>query len=221
MGLIINVRGTSGSGKTTLVRHVMTAFAHGLASETERILRPECGTPLAYRIIPPGLSRPLFVLGGYERSSGGCDTISQADGGLDAIFALTDAWARRGHAVLLEGVALSVEHERFSELAHRHDLRVLRLTTPLQHCARNLLRRRRQSQDTWPTLMPMLVAQHRAVAQACHALPSEARVLDVSFDLGLLCACNWLLRAPVPPAESAAVLPFQHPAWEQVLGGTA
>ena len=103
MGLIINVRGNGGSGTATLVRHGMTTFAHGLAGETERILQPGSGTPLAYRIDPPNLPRPLFVLGGHDRSSGGCDTISQADRCLDAIVALADARARHGHAVLLEG----------------------------------------------------------------------------------------------------------------------
>lgn len=107
------------------------------------------------------------------------------------------------------------------ECARHHDLRVLRLTTPLQPYARNSIRRRRQRQNTWPTLMRMLVAQHREVVRAGHAQPGEVRVLDVSFELGLPWACAWLRRTPAPSADPAAVPLFQHSAWEQVVGGTA
>jgi len=202
MGLIINIRGPSGSGKTELVRRVMAACSRGFAEEIERILRPGRAMPLAYRLCPPLLPQPLIVLGDYERRSGGCDTVSLTDGGAQTIFALVETWASRSHVVLLEGVALSVEQERFLDVARRHDLRVVRLTTPLEQCARNLARRRRQCQDTWPTLMPALLAQHRAVVQACRALQREARVTNASFDLALLCVCNWLLRGyPPEPAR--------------------
>jgi len=57
------------------------------------------------------------VLGHYERTSGGLDTISAADGGLDEIFRLADIWATAGHDVLLEGAAWSTEYRRSAILA--------------------------------------------------------------------------------------------------------
>jgi hypothetical protein len=76
----------------------------------------------------PSGGRDLIVLGHYERTSGGCDTIPLDDGGLDEVFRLAEVWSGAGHDVFLEGLNLSSERERSVGLAGRHHLRIILLT---------------------------------------------------------------------------------------------
>jgi len=47
------------------------------------------------------------VLGHYEGTSGGCDTIPLKEGGLDEVFRLARFWASEAHDVFLEGSAFN------------------------------------------------------------------------------------------------------------------
>jgi hypothetical protein len=141
MGVIVNPRGTSGAGKTEFARRIMAAYGWPGEGRAEPIRRDGRERPIGYRLLHPGTGRPLAVLGHYEATSGGCDTIRALDGGPGEAFRLADAWASAGHDVLLEGLALSREHLRSAALAEAHPLHVLRLATPLDRCARNLIAR--------------------------------------------------------------------------------
>jgi hypothetical protein len=140
------------------------------------------------------------VLGHYERTSGGCDTISATDGGLDEVFRLADAWASAGHDVLFEGSAVSAEHERSVALARRHALHVLRLATPPEQAARNLVARRRARRDSWPLVAKAVVAQRAALEDACSKLLHIAAVEDLDFEDALRRARELLGYGPAAAA---------------------
>jgi hypothetical protein len=188
MGVIINPRGTSGSGKTELVRRVLAQYGwrRGTRLEgvggLEPIWREGRSRPLGYRLRHPLGGRPLAVVGHYEVTSGGCDTIRAADGGLDEIMRRAADHAATGHDVLIEGLRLSSEYERSAELARSHRLHVLRLTTPLDQCARNLVSRRRARREAWRSVAGTVAVEHDTMAEACARLSRYATVEALEFD---------------------------------------
>jgi hypothetical protein len=191
MGVIINPRGTSGSGKTELTRRLLTSYGWRRDAEfdgargLELIYRQGRSRPLGYRLRHPSGGPPLVVLGHYEVASGGCDTIRAADGGLEEIMRRAADYAATGHDVLIEGQLLSSDYERSAALASSHRLHILRLTTPLEQCARNLVRRRRARRNTWPSVAETVAIEHQAVALACDGLSRHATVEALGFDAAL------------------------------------
>ncbi len=125
VGTIINPRGASGSGKTELVRRILTDYGWNSTGHVHRLDRGGRDRPIGYQLEHPFGRAPLIVVGHYERTSGGCDTIRSADGGLDEIYRLADHWASAGHDVVLEGAAWSAEYTRSAALGARHALHVL------------------------------------------------------------------------------------------------
>jgi hypothetical protein len=68
--MLINLRGTSGSSKTTIVRRLLHQWG----------ARPIFGllglrAPVAYRLDRAPLDAPVYVLGPYRTSCGGCDAL--------------------------------------------------------------------------------------------------------------------------------------------------
>ncbi len=191
MGVIINPRGTSGSGKTELVRRILAQYGwrrradFAGAGGVEFIYREGRRRPFGYRLGHPLGGRPLAVVGHYEVTSGGCDTIRAADGGLEEIMRRAADYAVTGHDVLIEGQRLSSEYERSAELARSHRLHILRLTTPLDRCARNLVWRRRARRDTWPAVAGAVAVEHKMVERACERLGQYATVEALRFDAAL------------------------------------
>lgn len=180
MGVIINPRGASGAGKTELARRVMAMY--GWPGGVEPVYRDGRRRPLCCRLPHPGGGRPLIVLGHYEVTSGGCDTI----GDLDEIFRLAGDYASRGHDVLFEGLLVSHDHERSARLAEAHELHVLHLSTPLDQCLRQVVARRRARRDVRPLISRTTAAQHASVAEACDRLRRCANVETVAFPRALL-----------------------------------
>ena len=86
--MVIKPRGTSGSGKTELVRRLLADYGWGKDGRAEPVRREGRAQPIAYRLRHPLGGRPLAVLGHREATSGGCDTIRAADGGMDEAFRL-------------------------------------------------------------------------------------------------------------------------------------
>jgi hypothetical protein len=113
MGRIINPRGTSRSGKTELVRRILAQYGWQRSADCagagglEPMHREGRSRPLGYRLEHPLGGRLLAVLGHYEVTSGGCDTIRAADGGLDEIVRRAADYAATGHDVVIEGQRLS------------------------------------------------------------------------------------------------------------------
>ncbi|MBB5696144.1 hypothetical protein [Muricoccus pecuniae] len=209
MGFIINPRGVGGSGKTELARRILAAYSWTEGGQAEPLRQKGREKPIGYRLRHPEGGRPLVVLGQYERTSGGCDTIPAAHGGLDEIFRLADHWAAAGHDVLLEGSAWSAEHRRSALLAKRHRLHVLHLSTPPEEAARNLAARRRARRSSWPLIMRTVEAQHDSIEAACNKLRGVAAVEQHAFG-GALGRARELLGLKAGSEEKVAH-PSPHP----------
>ena len=175
MGIIVNPRGTNGAGKTELVRRLVAGLP------LTPILRPGRPLPIAYRVEGPF---PFIILGHYERTSGGCDTIPLRDGGPDEVFRLADQYAE-DIPVLLEGALLSREVTRTAALAAHHEVHVICLATPLDACVRNLLARRRAGPGARDTTLARVATLHAAIDAAAARLAPVATVAHLPFDLAL------------------------------------
>ena len=112
---IINPRGAGGSGKTELVRRILAEYGwlrragNAQPSTIEPIYRVGRWRPFGYRLEHPLGGRPLVVLGDYASTSGGCDTIRAADGGLSEIVRRAVDYSATGHDVLIDGLHLSAD----------------------------------------------------------------------------------------------------------------
>lgn len=185
MGVIINPRGTSGSGKTELVRRLLVAYGWGRELRAEPVRREGRVRPMAYRLPHPHGGRPLAVLGHYEATSGGCDTIRATDGGMGEAFRLASAYAGDGHDVVLEGLLLSSEYPRSRALASAHRLHVLRLSTPVERCIGNVIARRRAGRQAWASIARTAWAHEAEIDEACRRLQPHAAVMVLGFDAAL------------------------------------
>src|SRR3712207_3835803 len=110
MGIAINLRGTAGSGKTELEHRIIADYGWKSGSQVELLYREGRIRAVAYRLPHPSGGRPLAVLGHYEETRGGCNTIGLRDGGLDGVFRLAGDFSASGHDVLLEGLVVSSEY---------------------------------------------------------------------------------------------------------------
>jgi hypothetical protein len=207
MGLIINPSGTSGSGKTELVRQVMAEYGweRGIALDDRGTIVPVYrkgrDKPLGYRLRHPLGGRPLAVLGHYELTSGGGDTIRAADGGVPAMLRFAREHAESGYDVVLEGLRLSSEYEHSAELARSHKMKVLCLSTPSNVCVRNLISRRRAGRSAWPSIARHVEVEQERVAEACRMLEPLAHLEVLGFDAALARARD-LLRLRAHPGRS-------------------
>lgn len=149
----------------------------------EPVYRADRARPICYRFRHPLGGRPLVVLGHYEVTSGGCDTI----GSLDEVFQRAADAAAGGHDVLFEGLQVSAESDRSAALAAAHGLHVLHLDTPLDRCVRNLVARRRARRDARPLITRIAAVRHAEIEEACARLRQchGARVDVLGFDEAL------------------------------------
>lgn len=205
-GLIVNVRGIGGSGKTELARRILRGYgwpeAPGIVAER----RPGRRRPIAYRLPHPLGGRPLAVIGHYERTCGGCDTIGAADGGLRLVFELAAGFADAGHNVLLEGLVLSRDVLGTAALAEQHPLHLIRLATPPELCAANLAARRRLPAQGRTVLADRCRADHARLLRVCAALTEvapRAHVIALSFDRAQVHARILLGLAPLGDQAAA------------------
>lgn len=202
MGVILNPRGPGGSGKTELTRRIMAAYGWRIgAVPCERvrpIYRKGRRWPIAYALAHPRGDRPLYVIGHYEATSGGCDTIRLTDGGLEEVYRMANSFALSGGDVLFEGLLVSHEVELSAALARVHRLHVLRLNTTVDHCVRNLIARRHTRRSLWPFITQVAAAEHLAIEEACEEMRSCAHVEAVTFEQALSRAIN-LLGVSDPP----------------------
>jgi hypothetical protein len=181
VGVIVNPRGTSGSGKTELVRCIASEYGwyDGVANPIRREGRKR---PIAYCLPHPLGYRPLVLVGDYTLTSGGCDTIRLADGGLDEAFRLADHYAAHGCDVLLEGLLLSSEHYRSAALAALHQLYIIHLDTPLDRCIRNVIARQRAGVSRRLSAARTATMHYPNIEETCRRLQDHATVERLDFD---------------------------------------
>jgi len=122
------------------------------------------------------------VLGHYEVTSGGCDTIRVKDGGLAEAARIADEFAASGHDVLLEGLRLSSDVGLSRKLAAAHAMHVLLLATPIDECVRNLIGRRRAARASFHSIKTAVLDEHSRVQQTCERLSPCARVDLLDFE---------------------------------------
>lgn len=140
--MIIQLVGTSGAGKTTIAKEVMTRYgrSNGVMSLGEK--RPE-----AYKVIPPTGGRPLFVLGSYENTCGGVDTI----GSSAELLSLIEKYVDQGH-VLFEGLLISTYYGSLGVGLEKYLPGVVRcfINVDIEVCIRRVLKRRAEAGNKRP-----------------------------------------------------------------------
>lgn len=165
--MIINIRGTSGSGKTHLARQIMDQYATRVAYRREGRKQP-----IGYVYGRGDQGRPLAVVGHYETTCGGCDTIPK----MEEIFELVRQSAEQGFDVLFEGLLISADVNRHVELhewceANGHELMVLALTTPIDQCLDSVnARRRAKNPDKPPVKEKNTISKFNGVKKSLERL---------------------------------------------------
>jgi hypothetical protein len=174
MAVVINPRGTSGAGKSWLVRATMAVYLRegGEAVPLRRAGRPR---PIGWQLFSGARRRPLVIIGHYEATRGGTDTIPTNDGGLQEAFRLADALSASGNDVVLEGLQLSGEAQRTTALARLvrargGALHVLCLNVPVDRCIQNVVLRRRAGRRALPAIERSVRCWQAALLVASEAL---------------------------------------------------
>jgi hypothetical protein len=167
--MIITIKGLSGSGKSSVVRRLA---ARG--TEVDRTVSPLDGRRLSSTYVHPDWSRPLTVVGCYERTGGGCDALRLADGGLTRLLDLVATAHGRGDHVLLEGNRLSFDPVTTGRLAEAGSMRIVLLLVPPATCAENLRRRRRLAGSRLPELTGRLETEARHLHGTLAVVPPAA-----------------------------------------------
>lgn len=157
--MIIQIRGTSGSGKTWVMRRVMEYLGAWKPVYVEGRKRP------LYYIHE---RRSLLVLGSYESTCGGCDTIGSAR----AVYDLLKATQPTDH-VLCEGLLLSEDVKWSSQLS---GLRVIFLTTPLERCLEQIRSRRAESGNSKP------LSEYNTVNRVATIERARLRLIEAGVD---------------------------------------
>lgn len=151
-----NLRGTSGTGKTTVARHLLQE------SGAKPISYQRSGKPLLYQGQYLGL--PMFFLGSYETTCGGCDTIQSVR---IVATALRSFFAESEQGILFfEGLMIShmlgtVGQAQIDTGLHRNVLAYL--TTPLDICLARVEQRRRDAGNTRPFNPSNTIKDHERV----------------------------------------------------------
>src|ERR1700739_669664 len=99
---LISIRGTNGSGKSTVVRNILDKFQ-------KWPIYGYCGfkSPEAYGLVIPGIKPSTFILGSYERVTGGVDNIQP----YDLILEVLKKYIPEGH-VIFEGLIVTSVYGR-------------------------------------------------------------------------------------------------------------
>lgn len=158
---------------------------------------------MGWRLDHPWGGTPLHVIGHYEATRGGTDTIPLADGGLNEAFRLARELAADGD-VLLEGLQLSGDVERTAALARAQcsrgsALHVLCLDVPIDRCIRNVMARRRAGQGAVQAIKHTAEANQASFASACATLRRTDAVVQWLNAPAALCRSLALLGVPARP----------------------
>ena len=183
--MIINIRGTSGTGKSTLARQLMALYE----PNPLRYRREGRKQPLGYRY-QHRIARDLAVVGHYETDCGGADTITD----YDDLFNLVRQGATRGMNVLFEGLLISGDVKRTTELhqwaLNQGDvLHVVAIQLPLDECVASVNARRKEKAERSARVNggdpnyrgevnpKNTIAKHRGLTLACQRLEAEGVIV--------------------------------------------
>lgn len=140
--LVISLRGTHGSGKSTVVRQLLERY-DWVPEGVDGKDRPE-----NYRL--ETLYGPLYVVGSYVNTCGGCDAIQP----YSLIWPRIEAFEKKGH-VLFEGALVSSSYGNIGRESERYGDRMVFafLDTPLEVCLERI-RQRRAAKGNFKPLDP-------------------------------------------------------------------
>lgn len=188
--MIISIRGTHGSGKSTIVRTVMEHYAIRDPIMKEGRPRP-FGYLLAHRDRPGRLAIP----GHYETPSGGCDNISA----VEDMYNFVRSHAQDGADVLMEGIlAQHYALKKFLTFSI-FDPTVIVLTTPLDECIEDVIKRRGDtSPERRAKISDTVSREYRAVLSGAKRLAESTERVKVCYldRTEALLMCYTLLQVP-------------------------
>lgn len=132
--MVLNLRGCMGAGKSYIVHQLLKKYSHTI-EQTGKDIR-------GYILRDDRLHNTIAVIGRYDRTCGGCDSIKEQD---DICDRIRQAHAD-GYSVLFEGMMIGHIFKRYSELAdelgHRNDFIFAYLDTPKDLCVQRVFDRR-------------------------------------------------------------------------------
>lgn len=139
MRTIVKLHGTSGAGKSFVAHQLLKAFPENRMSLTFD------GKEEA-QVIYCGLSTPLYILGKYNTTCGGCDALHAS-----VQIELLHKYAALGH-VLYEGLLASEYYGKLGEASEKYGANHIFafLDTPIETCIERIMRRRRAAGNTKP-----------------------------------------------------------------------
>ena len=171
---ILKIHGCSGAGKTTAVRELMKyAGTHPLG--------PNPRKPEAYML---GIL-PTYVLGSYENTCGGMDTVGSAVEVMD----LVDKYARLGN-VVFEGLLQSTYYGKMGahSLQYGKDYVYAFLDTPIELCLERVVARRAASGRNNKFNPELTIDKHETIAALQRKLSAQGfhRVVTLRHDLPMV-----------------------------------
>ncbi len=169
-GIIVQVSGASGSGKTHLMRAVMAPLGSPMR------VRPKDDPTKRKPSLLVWPAHRLAVIGHYDVSCGGCDTIKSRS----RPFELARSAADSGLNVLMEGLFVSQELHRVVALTtdgyERHNIYI---HPPIEQCTANVMARR-AAQGKPPKELRQMAEYHPRMVRAYDRLV-EAKMPNVSL----------------------------------------
>lgn len=179
---IIKIHGCSGAGKTTAIRRLMEAC------EFEPI-KNDKGKIEAYKL-ETHTDHPTYVLGSYENTCGGMDTVGTAQ----EVIELVDKYAELGN-VFFEGLLQSTYYGKMGLHSQRYgdDYIYAFLDTPIELCLARVVARRMASgrnnkfnpqltkdkHDTIASLQQKLLSTNHKVVTVTHTEPLARQLLEL------------------------------------------
>ena len=187
MNMIISIRGTNGSGKSTIIRTLLKEHKH---KPIYGVLGPRM--PEAYEVKVPRSKAPVYVLGPYVTSSGGCDSVQP----YELIIELIEKYGAKGH-VVFEGVIVTSVYGRVGILLEKWGMSAvfMFLDTTLETCLERIEARRGRPRDA--RLIKNVTAKYNTAMRIKQKVTEEKKmqVATVSSDTGLDFLLKLLPRA--------------------------
>lgn len=162
MNKIIKIHGCSGAGKTTVVRQLIERAEWKWYTPFTYIHR---GNPFRNKYLEmdlPEVDRPVFVLGSYENTCGGVDTIHN----VDHVAELIDQLIPEGH-VIFEGLLTSTYYGNLGKHSERYKGRYgyAFLDTPIEVCLERVRVRRLMANNAKPMNEQPTRDKHRVIGR--------------------------------------------------------
>ena len=185
--MIISIRGTHGSGKSTAVQELL---AQGKGQPIMGRLRNK---PAAYRLTFEEVPDPVFVLGPYTLTCGGCDAVQP----YDLILDLLRDYAPQGH-IVFEGALVSSSYGRIGALLEQlgQEAVFAFLTTPPEECLRRIVQRRLDRGDLRPLNPANTLGKVRSIESSKKTIATKGvRMVELDYQQPVLGILNLLKGA--------------------------